>query len=439
MANGYQRGDYLTQFLQQLPQMYRAQQNLDLQRERFEYAKEEGRKDNEYRQEVLSANEERNKLVREQFEQRQIENEQDETYRDATFKQGLLENKQDETYRDATLKNAEKTHAYNAYNQIYGVVKETGDKDVLHLLAKQHPFAKDNPEIIDALNEGYDISESMGQTVRSIEGMSPIDALKIGRPLYTSKYLDDDSKTKLDATLKRKEDSLKFTVQDLRNTPYGAEYAMYYERLTNIDSYLPAGTSAEDRTAFATKQLDSMDAVYKTAKQEQAISGGTWNEPRYDNVEDMGNDELDTLIADFSAPFTERYPFSPDETIDTSTQIQTAGKAVGSKTEIQPKEIKPTLQTLEAEIESLEDRKKILRGSPATLQEFKAVESTLSEKRRELIGLELEESRKKGEKLTEEKYQKLSKASGVPVKVLKERAKNTKNWEKFLNMFKRGW
>tara|TARA_R110000744_G_scaffold92446_1_gene178988 strand:+ start:816 stop:2120 length:1305 start_codon:yes stop_codon:yes gene_type:complete len=39
MANGYKPGDYLTQFLNQLPQMYYAKKNSELQRERFEYYK----------------------------------------------------------------------------------------------------------------------------------------------------------------------------------------------------------------------------------------------------------------------------------------------------------------------------------------------------------------------------------------------------------------
>ena len=39
MANGYEPGDYLGQFLQQLPQIYQARQNAQLQRERFEYYK----------------------------------------------------------------------------------------------------------------------------------------------------------------------------------------------------------------------------------------------------------------------------------------------------------------------------------------------------------------------------------------------------------------
>ena len=39
MANGYEPGEYFAQFLNQLPQMYRAKQSADLQRERFEYYK----------------------------------------------------------------------------------------------------------------------------------------------------------------------------------------------------------------------------------------------------------------------------------------------------------------------------------------------------------------------------------------------------------------
>ena len=39
MANDYVPGEYFAQFLNQLPQMYRAKQSADLQRERFEYYK----------------------------------------------------------------------------------------------------------------------------------------------------------------------------------------------------------------------------------------------------------------------------------------------------------------------------------------------------------------------------------------------------------------
>jgi hypothetical protein len=40
MANGYEKGDYLAQFLNQLPQIYQAKKNAELQRERFNYYKD---------------------------------------------------------------------------------------------------------------------------------------------------------------------------------------------------------------------------------------------------------------------------------------------------------------------------------------------------------------------------------------------------------------
>ena len=67
MANGYDPGDYLGKFLAQLPQIYSARQNAQLQRERFEYMKDEGIKDDVYRSQVLTANQERNQLAREQL------------------------------------------------------------------------------------------------------------------------------------------------------------------------------------------------------------------------------------------------------------------------------------------------------------------------------------------------------------------------------------
>ena len=85
MANGYKPGDYFRQFLNQLPQIYSAKQNMDLQREKFQYMKEEGIKDDVYRGQVLTANQERNELAREQVEQRKTQNTQDEAYRTAVL------------------------------------------------------------------------------------------------------------------------------------------------------------------------------------------------------------------------------------------------------------------------------------------------------------------------------------------------------------------
>ena len=166
MANGYEKGDYLGQFLTQLPQIYRAKQNIDLQREKFQYMKEEGIKDDVYRGQVLTANQERNQLAREQFEQR------------------LTQSTQDEAYRTATLESNSKSQLLTGIGQ---AISAAGDnEDLKELLLMQHPAVKGNQQMIDTIHENRDIKESMKQQVYSIEGLNPIQALKTGRPLYNS-------------------------------------------------------------------------------------------------------------------------------------------------------------------------------------------------------------------------------------------------------------
>mgnify|MGYP003147868693 CR=1 FL=1 len=53
MANGYQKGEYFTQFLNQLPQLVQMQQNMRLQEERLDLQRETAGKDAEYRTQYL--------------------------------------------------------------------------------------------------------------------------------------------------------------------------------------------------------------------------------------------------------------------------------------------------------------------------------------------------------------------------------------------------
>ena len=125
MATGYEKGDYFTQFLNQLPQMYRAKQSIDLQRERLQYMKEEGLKDEMYRAQVLTANEQTNQLARQEFEERK--------------KQNLLAKKQTEFNNEITTAANERadfqlesavfqpgTKAYNTWVLNSKMVKEAG-------------------------------------------------------------------------------------------------------------------------------------------------------------------------------------------------------------------------------------------------------------------------------------------------------------------------
>ena len=278
MANGYDPGDYLGRFLTQLPQIYNAQQNAQLQRERFEYMKDEGIKDDVYRSQVLTANQERNQLAREQFNQRQTEN------------------AQDEEYKKATLENSEQNQVLTAFSQALGA--SGGNPELQDLLLKQHPAIKNNPNMVNAVDENRTLQEAMQQKVFSIEGLSPMQAIKTGRTLYSDKNLNTLLKTSLDATLKEKENDLKFTLTELKDTPQGIEFAKYYEQFENLDKYLPAGTTPQQREQYSTVLLNNMQGVYDEAAKEARALGGDYNQPIFGDIEEVSDEEIEKLLGD---------------------------------------------------------------------------------------------------------------------------------------------
>ena len=280
MANGYDPGDYLGQFLTQLPQMYQANKSAELQRERFEYMKGEGLKDDVYRSQVLTENQERNRLARDQFEQRKIKSDRDEAY------------------RKSTIESNSKSQLLTSLGQAINAAGN--NEDLKEMLLMQHPAVKGNQGMIDAIYENRDIKESMQQQVYSIEGLNPIQALKIGRPLYNSRYLDPKLKQDLDATLKEKENDLKFTMTELKDTPEGLEFASYYEKFENLDKYLPAGTTPIQRNNISTTLLSNMQGVYDQAKEKEMGLSGVYNEPIFgvEDLPELSDEEFNNLVGD---------------------------------------------------------------------------------------------------------------------------------------------
>ena len=264
MANGYKQGDFLGQFLAQLPQLYRNKQNLDFQRERFEYMKEEGVKDDIYRNQVLTDNQERNQLARQRFEQ------------------SKQQNSEDEAYRKATLENSEQNQVLTAFSQALGA--SGGNPELQDLLLKQHPAIKNNPNMVNAVTENRALKEAMQQKVFSIEGLSPIQAIKTGRTLYSDTNLDTRLKASLDATLREKENDLKF--------------ARYYEQFENLDKYLPAGTTPKQREQYSTVLLNNMQGVYDEAAAKERALGGDYNEPIFGDIEEVSDEEIEKLLGD---------------------------------------------------------------------------------------------------------------------------------------------
>tara|TARA_R110002020_G_scaffold285873_1_gene501411 strand:+ start:199 stop:1629 length:1431 start_codon:yes stop_codon:yes gene_type:complete len=331
MANGYEPGDYLGRFLAQLPQLYRAKQNMDLQRERFEHMKEEGIKDDIYRGQVLTANEERNQLARQKFEQDKIQN------------------TQDEEYRAAALENTEKQQKYNDFTQQYNALK--GNREGQELLLKS--MFKDNQQMVDTINESRDIEESMQQQVYSLDALTPEQRLLKARQLLTSPYLTKDLYTTLTTIIKGGKDELQFTQQELGQTAAGIEYATKLDQFENPDNYLPASATGAERNAFLTIIGNQLDAIKKEGLAEYKTGFGEY--PTYDNIEEIEDDELDTLIADFSAPFTERYPFSPPEESQLNLAGGNLGFPMGDKpdTEKKPLSTKPDVIKDESGLDSL--------------------------------------------------------------------------------------
>ena len=109
MANGYQPGEYFERFLSQLPQIYQMQQNVKMQEERL-----------------------------------------------GIQKQTALDN---QAYRSQLIEQNKATQEYNEFKQLW--TSTEGKPDVQQMLLEQHPYVKSHPEMISALREGHEISESM--------------------------------------------------------------------------------------------------------------------------------------------------------------------------------------------------------------------------------------------------------------------------------------
>ena len=368
MANGYKTGDYLGQFLAQLPQIYSAKQNAQLQRERFEYMKDEGIKDDVYRGQVLTANQERNQLARDQFKQRQTQN------------------TQDEAYRTASLANDTKTQEYNDFNQQYAAL--TGNKEGQEMLLKSK--FKGNQQMIDSIDENRDIKESMQGQVYALDALPPEQRLLQARKLLSSPHLTNDLYKTLTEITKGGKEELKFTLNELKGTEFYPEYAKLETILNNPTPYVPFG---EDATQFINTISAQMLAIKQQARKADEATYGEY--PTYNNVEDIKDEDLDSLIADFSAPFTERYPFSPQEDGQINLAGLGSGFQIGDKRNIKkkPSSIKPEFiedeSGLDTIIEEYEPKgslgileKAAKEGSvikPVTGKMFKAISGGLSD------------------------------------------------------------
>ena len=173
MANGYKPGDYLTQFLNQLPQMYRAKQSIDLQRERLQYMKEEGLKDEMYRAQVLTANEQTNQLARQEFEERKQQN--------------LLAKKQTEFNNEITTAANER-----ADFQLESAVFQPGTKAYNTGVLNSKMVKEAGPVVKNQMRDTFKIEDDITDRLRSTVAMNPLNGLEEIRKISRNTNLNEE-------------------------------------------------------------------------------------------------------------------------------------------------------------------------------------------------------------------------------------------------------
>ena len=279
MANGYRPGAYFEQFLARLPQIYQARQNLQLQRDRFEYAKEQDYKDDMYRQQVVQTNEERNRLAREQFTQKK------------------LENTQDEAYRTQYIENAKATQRFNEFNQNVSALKDS--PAALQAYIKQSPMMKNNPQLLAQYEADIERDENLNSEANRLWGLDPM-----GMVFESRKFLNMDGVSAAQAKLARDAlnegiNRLTMTNQEFATTEAYFEYATLHDKLSNPDKWFVQDTPLPQKEAMMTEWGDRMSELRKEGKAELEKGFGL-----YPSV-DMEDEEIKNVLLDFTEVDTE--------------------------------------------------------------------------------------------------------------------------------------
>jgi len=321
MANGYQRGDYLTQFLQQLPQIYQSQQNLQLQRERFEYLKESGAKE----QLLL---EERNRLARLEFEERQQKNINDQAQRDFENKiNQSASDRADYTLQSAAFKPGSEAH---------------------HIFLLNQEFIKKNPKARAELDEHWKIQNDLQDRIEASVGMPPLERLPELRTLTQNIHKSPEQFTQIQGLIKGAREEAEITLAEMTTQPS-------YTKLANERILLQEMKETGPREDLITQTKESpqefqkrLDDVMQNVQdyeldvmEEARASLGEYpglSQPFYvkfpdtkmfDNVEDIPNNVVDEVLGGLGSTVVEKEVLPPELTAPDSTitppAIQTAG------------------------------------------------------------------------------------------------------------------
>ena len=277
MANGYDPGDYLGQFLKQLPAIYANQQNQRLAEERLNLQRQSAQQQQEYRTQLESR--------------------------------------------------AKETQEYNLFNQLYTSLD--GNQEAQNLLVQQHPIMKDNPNLQEAFVEGNQNKDAMKSTVYGFASKPPEVGILEARKALNSPYMTKELYETTQKYIKDATDELRFTMDDFKGTEAAIEWASELDKFENPMKYLPANTPPEEYEAFMSTVTRRLTDIKQEGEEEYRAGFATY--PTYNNIEGVPDNEIDKLLTDFTTPFTERYPFTNTTTDTTGTQIQTAGPGLSTK------------------------------------------------------------------------------------------------------------
>ena len=247
MANGYQRGDYLTQFLQQLPQIYQAQQNMKLQEERLSLQKQTATQNQQYREELLKRNENEADLMR--------------------------------------------------FRQETGALKDS--PGALQAYIKQSPMMKNNPQLLAQYEADIERDDNLSREANRLWGYDPM-----GMVFESRKFLNMDGVSTAQAKIAREAlnegiNRLTMTNQEFATTEAYFEYATLHDKLSNPDKWFVHGTPLVQKEQMMKAWGDRMSELRKEGRAELEKGFGL-----YPSV-DMEDEEIKKLLLDFTEVDTE--------------------------------------------------------------------------------------------------------------------------------------
>ena len=212
----YQPGEYFEQFLSNLPALIQQRENRQLQRERFEYQKQ--------RDQQAFEIDEQNRALREQ--------------------QLATAQAQEKRIKESS----EKNQNFTEFQQLYNFLGSSPETQAI--LVKQHPYLKNNSELVEKFQEEIDIKGDINQNIGRLYSMKPSEGILEARTLVESQYISPEQREELSTYITNAEKKLDVTIQDLQTMPG-------YINVTKIRNDIQSITSGELDFALGRKARDS--------------------------------------------------------------------------------------------------------------------------------------------------------------------------------------